>query len=223
MRLINCHHLRLEEFAGQAIPQYAILSHTWEGEEITFADFNKTISDSVVLRGYHFRFNQTIAPTLPDHTAFQLISKYPEKRWDAKFGFRAKDAHTFVGFNTYRLTWLTETPAFIIACGFGPAIEPWTCISKQGSELWYAAHNHDYLRVRELGSQNQDEQITIRSRAQPGKVYVNVEVRPIYGEDDEPKWMQVELHADRKRNHGRLQNRPRRRLAPQLLGGYLEG
>ncbi|KAF4918005.1 Vegetative incompatibility protein HET-E-1 [Colletotrichum viniferum] len=40
MRLINVNTLELEEFFGEKIPQYAILSHTWvDGEEVTFQEF----------------------------------------------------------------------------------------------------------------------------------------------------------------------------------------
>ncbi|CAK7199467.1 hypothetical protein SEUCBS139899_002147 [Sporothrix eucalyptigena] len=36
MKLINCSTKRIEEFV-QDIPAYAILSHTWEADELTFA------------------------------------------------------------------------------------------------------------------------------------------------------------------------------------------
>lgn len=41
MRLINTESLTLEEFMGSGshVPQYAILSHTWEEDEVTFQDF----------------------------------------------------------------------------------------------------------------------------------------------------------------------------------------
>jgi hypothetical protein len=39
MRLINTHSLELEEFYGDKIPQYAILSHTWTDEEVTYQDW----------------------------------------------------------------------------------------------------------------------------------------------------------------------------------------
>jgi len=39
MRLINTKTYAFEEFIGRKIPKYAILSHTWEEEEVTFADF----------------------------------------------------------------------------------------------------------------------------------------------------------------------------------------
>jgi hypothetical protein len=36
MRLLNVNSLELEEFIGDSVPQYAILSHTWTTEEVTF-------------------------------------------------------------------------------------------------------------------------------------------------------------------------------------------
>ena len=38
MRLINCKTLELEEYFGADIPDYAILSHTWGREEVSFSD-----------------------------------------------------------------------------------------------------------------------------------------------------------------------------------------
>src|SRR6266480_4778954 len=40
MRLLNTTTLQLEGFGGNKIPLYAILSHTWEENEITFQDIN---------------------------------------------------------------------------------------------------------------------------------------------------------------------------------------
>jgi hypothetical protein len=39
MRLINTTTRAFEEFLGGNIPQYAILSHTWEEEEVSCADY----------------------------------------------------------------------------------------------------------------------------------------------------------------------------------------
>jgi hypothetical protein len=36
MRLLNVHTFKLHEFIGNDIPPYAILSHRWEDEEVTF-------------------------------------------------------------------------------------------------------------------------------------------------------------------------------------------
>jgi hypothetical protein len=41
MRLLNVETLELKLFTGSDIPDYAILSHTWGGEEITFEDLAK--------------------------------------------------------------------------------------------------------------------------------------------------------------------------------------
>ncbi|KAK6217813.1 hypothetical protein LQW54_003101 [Pestalotiopsis sp. IQ-011] len=39
MWLINVHDLKLENFVPPHLPPYAILSHTWEDDEVTFQDF----------------------------------------------------------------------------------------------------------------------------------------------------------------------------------------
>jgi hypothetical protein len=38
MRLINCNTGTLEEHIGEAVPQYAILSHTWGPDEVSYHD-----------------------------------------------------------------------------------------------------------------------------------------------------------------------------------------
>lgn len=45
MRLIDTKTLRLKEFWGDDIPRYAILSHTWETEEVTFQQFTQLSRD----------------------------------------------------------------------------------------------------------------------------------------------------------------------------------
>lgn len=50
MRLLNTATLKLETFIGQ-VPAYAILSHTWEKEEVTFADM-KPGGAATNLKGY---------------------------------------------------------------------------------------------------------------------------------------------------------------------------
>src|SRR6266480_3183461 len=39
MRLLSSSTLQLEEFVGNEIPEYVILSHTWGPEEASFQDF----------------------------------------------------------------------------------------------------------------------------------------------------------------------------------------
>jgi hypothetical protein len=52
MRLINCSTLRLEEFIGTEIPRYAILSHTWDGGEVSFADLTLRQATASTRAGY---------------------------------------------------------------------------------------------------------------------------------------------------------------------------
>jgi hypothetical protein len=52
MRLINCKSLELEEFFGNHIPDYAILSHTWGGEEVTFSDLPLHQAPAIAKSGY---------------------------------------------------------------------------------------------------------------------------------------------------------------------------
>ncbi|KAK0753788.1 heterokaryon incompatibility protein-domain-containing protein [Schizothecium vesticola] len=46
MWLINVHTLELEYFMGQNTPPYAILSHTWEDEEVTYQDMRQLTPDT---------------------------------------------------------------------------------------------------------------------------------------------------------------------------------
>jgi hypothetical protein len=41
MWLVNCNTLKLEYFMGSNIPKYAILSYTWEEEEVTFQELDR--------------------------------------------------------------------------------------------------------------------------------------------------------------------------------------
>ena len=40
MRLINIKTLDLEDFIGDQTPEYAILSHTWGSEEVSFQEYS---------------------------------------------------------------------------------------------------------------------------------------------------------------------------------------
>lgn len=50
MRLINTTTVQLHEFFDDQIPLYAILSHRWEGAEVTFQDLCS--GKAVDIRGY---------------------------------------------------------------------------------------------------------------------------------------------------------------------------
>ncbi|RMZ68247.1 HET domain [Pyrenophora seminiperda CCB06] len=39
MRLLNTRSEKFEEFFGRRIPEYAILSHTWEEDEVSYQDY----------------------------------------------------------------------------------------------------------------------------------------------------------------------------------------
>ena len=52
MRLINVQTLDLEEYYGRDIPRYAILSHRWGNEEITFHDWQHRRSENRDGKGY---------------------------------------------------------------------------------------------------------------------------------------------------------------------------
>lgn len=43
MRLLNVKTMKLEEFFDKKIPKYAILSHTWGEDEVTFRDFDPVV------------------------------------------------------------------------------------------------------------------------------------------------------------------------------------
>ena len=50
MRLLNTKTCTLREFFGENIPPYAIFSHRWEEEEVTFRDLNE--GRKRILKGY---------------------------------------------------------------------------------------------------------------------------------------------------------------------------
>jgi hypothetical protein len=52
MRLINCDTLELEEFSGSNVPRYAILSHTWVSDEVTFAHLPLSLPSTRSRKGY---------------------------------------------------------------------------------------------------------------------------------------------------------------------------
>jgi hypothetical protein len=50
MRLLNTTEITLEEFEGASIPEYAILSHRWEADEVAFQDMEN--GKAINKRGY---------------------------------------------------------------------------------------------------------------------------------------------------------------------------
>ena len=52
MRLLNCRTKTLDEFAGST-PQYAILSHTWDVDEVVFDNLNERNTDHTTMKGWY--------------------------------------------------------------------------------------------------------------------------------------------------------------------------
>lgn len=52
MRLVRTTDLTLHEFIGDVIPPYAILSHTWGDDELTFQDMLQQDDEVKAKRGY---------------------------------------------------------------------------------------------------------------------------------------------------------------------------
>jgi hypothetical protein len=71
MRLIHCDTLRMEEFFGSDIPEYAILSHTWATEEVSFTDFTTDLEGASLKAGFR----------KIDHTCRQAIADGLEYAW----------------------------------------------------------------------------------------------------------------------------------------------
>lgn len=51
VRLINCQTMELEEFIGNIVPTYAILSHTWGHQEVSFAQYSPVLALSMKIPG----------------------------------------------------------------------------------------------------------------------------------------------------------------------------
>jgi hypothetical protein len=62
MRLINCETYQLQEFFEGRIPPYAILSHTWEDEEVSYLDM-ADLEKAKRMKGF-FKIEQTCKQAL---------------------------------------------------------------------------------------------------------------------------------------------------------------
>lgn len=71
MRLINTRTGKMEEFIGNAIPKYAILSHTWEEEEVTFS-YMMTNTDYSKKKG-DMKINMTCKLALEDNLDYAWV------------------------------------------------------------------------------------------------------------------------------------------------------
>jgi hypothetical protein len=59
MWLINTRTLKLEEFSDVKPPPYAILSHTWENEEVSFREMSGGPSTAVKAKKGYAKIQQT--------------------------------------------------------------------------------------------------------------------------------------------------------------------
>ncbi|KAH7077582.1 heterokaryon incompatibility protein-domain-containing protein [Paraphoma chrysanthemicola] len=67
MRLIHCRSLQLEEFLSADLPEYAILSHTWASDEVSFAVLTTDLEAAKLKAGFckiSFTCKQAIADGL---------------------------------------------------------------------------------------------------------------------------------------------------------------
>ncbi|KAH9209475.1 HET domain protein [Leptodontidium sp. 2 PMI_412] len=75
MRLINVETMQLEEFmggGGQA-PKYAILSHTWEDEEVTFQDFTSVHRDTISQKKGYGKIKKTCQQARKDGQKYAWV------------------------------------------------------------------------------------------------------------------------------------------------------
>lgn len=63
MRLLNSSTIQLEEFSADGIPAYAILSHTWQEEEVLFMDMERGRAEGMA--GYQ-KLQNSCAQTAAD-------------------------------------------------------------------------------------------------------------------------------------------------------------
>jgi hypothetical protein len=72
MRLLNTHTRELEEFIGDSVPEYVILSHTWELEEVSFQDIQSGIGEN---KASYQKIEGCCRQACED--GFQYVHKFP--------------------------------------------------------------------------------------------------------------------------------------------------
>jgi hypothetical protein len=72
MRLLNCQTIKLEDFLEDAVPKYAILSHTWGDEEVSFEDMRRmSVSElGQIRRGGYDKLVNSCAQALRDELSY---------------------------------------------------------------------------------------------------------------------------------------------------------
>ena len=73
MRLLNVHTFKLHEFIGNDIPPYAILSHRWEDEEVTFQALQA--GDGPEMKGWK-KIEGCCRQAVADHFVYVVSLRY---------------------------------------------------------------------------------------------------------------------------------------------------
>ncbi|GAW17709.1 hypothetical protein ANO14919_071750 [Xylariales sp. No.14919] len=133
--------------------------------------------------GYNFEFGFTYHPAMGK--SIRVLSTYPEDRWD-DFAFKAQDTFSFIGINICRTFWQNTTADFVLACGFHPGFEPWVCVDREESDLWYAATDRDHTRVREISQTRKAQKLTLENNI----------VLSIKLEFFSNRWIAADIYAD---------------------------
>ena len=93
MRLLHLHDLRSEEFFDEKIPSYAILSHRWVADEVSFSDFlagrkrdgagfAKIVECCKYVAEHSKRhIGNSISYTASDPTNRELVTKEERQEW----------------------------------------------------------------------------------------------------------------------------------------------
>ena len=142
MRLINVRSMKMEEFFGDSIPSYVILSHTWTAQEISFQDY-------MWLQNYDEEVEEGVIEELPSKQRARVVAKAAE--------LRRRSGHSkilnFTRLAKERLSF--RQPESFPSTTYKPTVYVWVdtcCINKESSaELseainsmfkWYKDSNH---------------------------------------------------------------------------------
>ncbi|KAK4208997.1 hypothetical protein QBC37DRAFT_451447 [Rhypophila decipiens] len=88
MRLINTTTLELKEFFDSSVPDYAILSHTWEAEEVSLQERDQQLSSLKAKTGY-----QKIENTLRAKVCYAYLSDWSSAKPDQPTNHETNFAH----------------------------------------------------------------------------------------------------------------------------------
>jgi hypothetical protein len=74
MRLIHCNSLKLKEFIGdENVPPYAILSHTWGDEEVSYQEMIDAVPETRELKAGFAKIKHCCAQALVDNLEWAWV------------------------------------------------------------------------------------------------------------------------------------------------------